>query len=125
MRRWKDAWNKGGYEGLKPNFTGGYKPMISSSVWDEIIEEIKDKAMTLRDVQVYVNTKYGVDYAYHGVWHLGKGEEKSSVWQTLSKRYKKTRGCRGDFKKNLKKPSVILKRGQSLVSAMRVPFVPA
>ncbi len=76
VRRWKDAWNEGGYEGLKPNFTGGYKPMISSSIWDEIIEDIKDKAMTLRDVQVYVNTKYGVDYAYHGVWHWVRGKKK-------------------------------------------------
>lgn len=77
VRRWKDAWNRGGIEALKPDFKGGYAPRISSSKWDEILEEVKGKAMTLRDVQVYVNTKYGAGYAYTSVWYWVRGKKKA------------------------------------------------
>jgi len=76
VRRWKDAWNEGGYEGVKPDFKGGYEPRIASSTWDKILEEIKDKAMTLRDVQVYVNTKYGANYCYNAVWKWVRKKKK-------------------------------------------------
>ncbi len=61
IRRWKDAWNAGGCDGLKPNHKGNPNPRISSSTWDQILEEIKERGMTLKDVQVYVNTKYGAN----------------------------------------------------------------
>jgi putative transposase len=77
VRRWKDAWNAGGYEDLKPDFKGGYEPRISSQTWDKILEEVKDKAMTLRDVQVYVNTKYGANYVYNSVWYWVRKKKKA------------------------------------------------
>ncbi len=77
VRRWKDAWNRGGYEALKPDFKGGYEPRVSSSKWDEILEEVKERGMTLKDVQVYVNTKYGVDYAYTTVWYWVRKKKKA------------------------------------------------
>ena len=77
IRRWKDAWNTGGYWALKPDYQGGYAPRISSSMWDEILEEIKDRAMTLKDVRVYVNTKYGVEYSYESVWYWVRKKKKA------------------------------------------------
>jgi transposase len=77
VRRWKDAWNAGGYEALKPDYKGGHEPRISSSKWDRILEEIKDKGMTLKDVQVYVNTKYGANYAYTSVWYWVRKKKKA------------------------------------------------
>jgi transposase len=78
IRRWKDAWNAGGYEALKPDYKGGHEPRISSSKWDEILGEIKDRAMTLKDVQIYVNKKYGVEYAYESVWYWLRKKKKAA-----------------------------------------------
>lgn len=74
--RWVEQWNKNGYNGLVPNFTGGYKPRLDGSEWDKIIDEIKDKGMTLKDVRVYVKTKYGVEYSYSSVWYWTRGKKK-------------------------------------------------
>lgn len=104
VRRWKDAWNKGGYEGLKPNFTGGYKPMISSSVWDEIIEEIKDKSMTLKDVQVYVNTKYGTNYAYTSVWNWVRKKKKVPYGKPYPRDIRRPEDAEEILKKTSAKP---------------------
>jgi putative transposase len=76
VRRWKDAWNAGGYEGLKPSYKGNPNPRISSSTWDQILEDIKERGMTLKDVQVYVNTKYGANYSYSNVWHWVRKKKK-------------------------------------------------
>lgn len=77
IRRWKNAWNNGGYEGLRPRYGGGCEPRISSSTWDRILEEIKGRGMTLRDVQVYVNTRYGAEYAYNTVWYWVRKKKKA------------------------------------------------
>ena len=78
IRRWKDAWNAGGYEALKPDYgKGGHIPRISASKWDEILDEIKDMAMTLKDVRVYVNTKYGANYSYNSVWYWVRKKKKA------------------------------------------------
>lgn len=78
VRRWKDDWNAGGYEALKPDYgNGGHTPRISSSKWDEILSEIKDMDMDLKDVQVYVNTKYGVEYSYSSVWYWVRKKKKT------------------------------------------------
>lgn len=76
IKRWKRAWNAGGYDKLNPDFKGGYEPQISSSTWDEIIKYAKDKAMTLQDVQVYVNTEYGANYTYSSVWYWVRRKKK-------------------------------------------------
>lgn len=92
VRRWKNAWNAGGLEALKPDFKGGHQPRVSSSTWDRIIEEARDKAMTLRDVQVYVNTEYGANYCYGAVWKWVRKKKKVPLRQALSKGYEKTHG---------------------------------
>jgi transposase len=43
---WIKRWNKQGYQGLIPHFTGGPKPKISD--WDKIIDEIENKGMTFQ-----------------------------------------------------------------------------
>lgn len=35
--RWVERWNRNGYKGLIPNFTGGYKPQLDSAAWDKNI----------------------------------------------------------------------------------------
>lgn len=70
IKNWLKRWNEKGYEGLKPHFTGGPKPKLSYSEWDKIIREIEGKAMTLKDVVVYVKTTRGVEYAYKTVWEI-------------------------------------------------------
>lgn len=77
VRRWKDAWNAGGYKGLIPGYKGGPEPRISDSTWDRILKEIEDKGMTLSDVKVYVNTKYGVNYSYNSVWYWVRKKKKA------------------------------------------------
>lgn len=100
VRRWKDAWNGGGYEALKPDFKGGYEPRVSSSTWDMILEEIKDKGMTLKDVQVYVNTKYGADYAYNTVWYWVREKKKAPYGKPYPKDIRRP----DDAEEILKKP---------------------
>ncbi len=75
--RWVERWNKDGYKGLVPDFTGGYKPQLDSATWDKIISEIKDKGMALKDVRVYVKTKYGAELSYFGVWYWVRGKKKA------------------------------------------------
>ncbi len=70
VERWVSAWNKSGYEGLAPQFTGGPKPKLSVDEWDKIVKEIKEKGMTIKDVTVYVNDTRGVHYGYKGVWEV-------------------------------------------------------
>jgi transposase len=43
---WIKRWNKQGYQGLIPHFTGGPKPKISD--WDKVIDEIENKGMTFQ-----------------------------------------------------------------------------
>jgi len=76
IRRWKDAWNAKSYEGLKPHYKGGHNPKSSSSTWDRIIEKMKGKGKTLKDVQVYVNEEYGANYAYNSVWYWVRKKKK-------------------------------------------------
>lgn len=102
VRRWKDAWNEGGYEGLKPDFgKGGSKPRISSSKWDEILKEVEDKGMTLKDVQVYVNTKYGAEYSYNTVWLWVRKKKKAPYGKPYPKDTRKPENAEEVLKKNL------------------------
>jgi transposase len=78
VRRWKDAWNAEGYQGLISEYTGGPTPRVSDSTWDEILKEIEGKGMTLRDVRVYVNTAYGAEYSYNSVWYWVRKKKKAA-----------------------------------------------
>ena len=56
----------------------GRKPKISSEEWDKILKEIEGKAMTLKEVTVYVKTTRGVEYAYKTVWTIHSEKEEES-----------------------------------------------
>ncbi len=72
IKEWLKRWNREGYGGIMPETSKrGRKPRISSEEWykkDKILMEIEGKAMTLKEVTVYVKTTRGVEYAYKTVW---------------------------------------------------------
>ncbi len=70
VRNWLKRWNEYGYDGLKPGFTGGPRPKLSHIEWDRMAEEVEGRAMTIRDVTVYVKTSRGVEYAYKTVLEI-------------------------------------------------------
>lgn len=76
IENWIGAWNKHGFDGLIPNFTGGPKPKVDDSEWDKIVKEIEGKGMTIRDVEFYVKDTRGVHYAYKTVWKILRKEKK-------------------------------------------------
>jgi transposase len=76
IENWIRAWNERGVDGLVPNFTGGPKRRMESSEWDKIVDEIEDKGMTLKDVEVYVKDTRGVHYTYATVWKALRKERK-------------------------------------------------
>ena len=49
---WLDLWNKRGYDGLVPNFSGGPKPKLGESEREELKQILAEKdAWTLREVR--------------------------------------------------------------------------
>ncbi|CAD7771944.1 hypothetical protein FHEFKHOI_01126 [Candidatus Methanoperedenaceae archaeon GB50] len=72
IKEWLKRWNRENYGGIMPETSKrGRKPRISSEEWykkDKILMEIEGKAMTLKEVTVYVKTTRGVEYAYKTVW---------------------------------------------------------
>jgi putative transposase len=70
LELWIRDWNRRGVDGLKPRFTGGPKPKVSKTEWDKIVAEIENKAMTIKDVAVYVKDTRGVCYTYKAVWKI-------------------------------------------------------
>ena len=100
IRNWLSAWNKGGYEGLVPQFTGGPKPMMTSSEWDQIVKEIEGKAMTLKDVVVYIKDTRGVSYAYKTVWKMLRKERKVRYGKAYKMNSKRPDDAEGILKKS-------------------------
>ncbi|CAD7771850.1 hypothetical protein AIOGIFDO_01118 [Candidatus Methanoperedenaceae archaeon GB37] len=72
IKEWLKRWNRENYGGIMPETSKRVrKPRISSEEWykkDKILMEIEGKAMTLKEVTVYVKTTRGVEYAYKTVW---------------------------------------------------------
>lgn len=99
IRRWVKRWNKKGYDGLIPNFTGGPKPKITSNEWDKILGEIENKGMTLKDVGVYVKTKHGVDYNYNSVWYWVRKKKKAHYGKPYLEDERRPKDAEEIFKK--------------------------
>lgn len=76
VRDWRVRWNEKGYQGLKPQFSGGYAPQLSDEGWDKVIQEISGKGMTLEDVRFYIKDEYNVSYSYKFVWKKLRMEKK-------------------------------------------------
>ena len=68
---WLDSWNKRGYEGLVPNFSGGPKPKLGDAERNDLKQMIAEKdAWTLREVRELVKQKFDVEYSEMQVWRM-------------------------------------------------------
>ncbi len=100
IRNWVWSWNKNGYDGLMPHFTGGPKPKLPDSEWDKIVKEIEDKDMDLKQVTVYVNTTRGVKYAYNGVWRVLRKKKHIPYGKPYPRNVKRPKGADAILKKS-------------------------
>ena len=94
-------WNKDNYKGLIPQFDGGPKAKLDYKEQDNVIEEISGKGMTIKDTIKYVNTKHETDYTYSGGWRILRKVKNVPYGKPYIQNEKKTRRCRGYFKKKL------------------------
>jgi putative transposase len=68
---WLDSWNKQGYEGLVPNFSGGPKPKLREAEREELKRMLAEKdAWTLREVRDLIKEKFYVGYSEMQVWRI-------------------------------------------------------
>ena len=68
---WLDLWNKGGYDGIVPNFSGGPKPKLGDSEREELKQVLAGKdAWTLREVLKLIKEKFNVEYSEMQVWRI-------------------------------------------------------
>lgn len=68
---WLDSWNKKGYAGLVPSFSGGPKPKLGDAEREELKRMLKDKeAWTLREVRELIKSKFNVEYSEMQVWRI-------------------------------------------------------
>jgi putative transposase len=60
---WQDAWNKSGFEGLKPNFGGGRPSKLTESQKEDLKNILgKRNDWTTVEIQKLIKDKFGVDY---------------------------------------------------------------
>lgn len=76
---WLDLWNKRGYGGLAPNFSGGPKPKLGESDREELKQMLSGKdAWTLGDVRkLVVYLKYVYMPSLHDL--IGESNEDRSI----------------------------------------------
>jgi putative transposase len=68
---WLDSWNKQGYKGLVPNFSGGPKPKVGEAEREELKRMLGEKdAWTLREVRKLIKEKFNVEYSEMQVWRI-------------------------------------------------------
>jgi putative transposase len=68
---WLDSWNKGGYVGLAPNFSGGPKPKLGDAEREELKRLLGEKdAWTLKEVRMLLKEKFNVEYSEMQVWRM-------------------------------------------------------
>ncbi len=75
---WLARWNQAGPSGFvfRQGAGGGQAAQLTDAQWQEIIQYIRDKSMTLHDVRDYIEQTYQVCYTY------------AHVWQVLRKQYR-------------------------------------
>jgi putative transposase len=70
---WLDSWNKQGYAGLIPNFSGGPKAKLGEGEREELKRIIGEKdAWTLTEVRELIKEKFNVEYSHMQVWRILK-----------------------------------------------------
>jgi transposase len=76
LTSWLKSWNKAGYQGIKPNFSGGYAPRLSHKAWDELVASIQGKGYDIEQVRQRLMKEKGVVYTYKMVWYKLRKEYK-------------------------------------------------
>jgi len=99
VERWISAWNKNGYDGLIPKFTGGPKPRLSDDEWNKIVKEIEGRGMTIKDVVVYVKDTRGIHYTYAGVWKVLRRKKRVPYGKGYSMNSKRPQNAEEMLKK--------------------------
>jgi len=68
---WLDSWNKRGYPGLLPNFSGGPKPKLGDPEREELKNILGEKkAWTLKEVRILIKERFDVEYSEMQVWRI-------------------------------------------------------
>jgi putative transposase len=68
---WLDSWNKNGYAGLVPNFSGGPKPKLGDADREVLKQMLGGKdAWTLREVRELIKEKFDIEYSEMQVWRM-------------------------------------------------------
>ena len=62
-RRWADAWNEGGLEGLMPSFGGGRPPKLDEDEQEELLEMLRDgQPWKSQEIQHLLKEEFDVEY---------------------------------------------------------------
>jgi transposase len=99
IKHWLSRWNKNSYEGLIPQNRNGKVPKMSSNDWDEVIKEIGDKGMTIKDVVKYVKDTRDIDYSYKGAWKILRVQKKVKYGKPYIKNNKRPADAESFLKK--------------------------
>jgi len=68
---WIKRWNKSGYEGLIPHFSGGPKPKLNKEEIKELKHLLKSKDnWKLKEVHKLIKEQFGVDHSEMHVWRI-------------------------------------------------------
>lgn len=62
LTTWLKTWNQGSYQGIKPNFIGGYAGRLSQKEWDELVASLKGKDYDIEQVRQQLLQEKGVSY---------------------------------------------------------------
>lgn len=100
IKEWLSRWNKNGYLGLVPGKGGGRKWKMPYDMWDDILEEIEGKGMTIGDVVDYVKTTRGVKYSYKRVWTILRKKKKVRYGKPYIQNQKRPENAELDLKKD-------------------------
>lgn len=86
---WLKKWNQYGLKGLFSGHSTGRKGTLNKEEWKEIMDEIKDKGMSIKDVILYVNKKNGTSYTYQGIWNRLRRKKNGKRPARYGKPFKK------------------------------------
>ncbi len=71
---WLKKYNKEGFNGLIPKYSGGRPSLLTDKQFEELKEIIVNskKNFSIREVQKLIKDKYGVNYSYKQTWEISK-----------------------------------------------------
>jgi len=72
---WIKRWNDYGYDGLIPKFRE-QKSKITDEQWNEIVNDISGKGMTIKEVVDHLKKKYNIVFSYGWVWEVLRKKKK-------------------------------------------------